>query len=94
MTVLCLVDVGCRCAEDRDIMFMQSECQVVWYLAAHRDNYPVRRFKVYDVHDPLEGQFIKIEPVAFVIVRRDGLRVIIDQHSPVALFLYGLETGH
>ena len=47
-----------------------------------------------DVHNPLECQLIEIEPVAHIVVSGDGLRVIVDEHSPVALPADGLNAVH
>jgi len=44
----------------------------------------MRSFQFNDVHHTFEGKLIEIEPVAHVIVRGNGLWVIIDKHSPVA----------
>ena len=94
MPVLGLVDVsGCR-TKDRDLVFMEPQGKVVGDLSSHRNHHSVRRLKFKYIHYPLKGELVEIEPVTFVIIRRDSFRVVIDQHSPVTLFLDRLETCH
>ena len=94
VTVLGLIDVLGGCTENRNVVLVKLEGEIVRDLAAHGDNDSVRGLKVDDVHHPLEGELVEIEPVAHVVVGGDRLRVVVDQHSPVALLLDGLETGH
>ena len=47
-----------------------------------------------DVHNPLEGKLVEIEPVAHVVVSGYGLRIVVDEHSPVALLADGLNAVH
>ena len=94
MAVLGLVDVLGGGAEYRNVVLVKLEGEIVRDLAAHGDNDSVRSLKVDDVHHPLEGELVEIEPVAHIVVCGDGLRVVVDQHSPVALLLDCLEAGH
>ena len=94
VAVLGLVDVLGGGAENRNVVLVKLEGEIVRNLAAHGDNDTVRSLKVDDVHHPLEGKLIEIEPVAHIVVCGDGLRVVVDQHSPVALLLDCLEAGH
>ena len=94
MAVFGLVDVECARSKDRNIVVVELEGQIVRNLTAHRDDNSVRILELDDVHHSLEGQFVEIEPVAHVIVGGHGLRVVVDEHSPVALFLDRLQAGY
>ena len=77
-TILCVVDVLCLGAKDGHMLLIEAHGEVVGYLSAGGDDDAIGLFQFDDVHNALEGEFVKVEPVAHVIVGGDGLGVVVD----------------
>ena len=91
VTVLRPVDVARRSAEDGDMMHIQTDSQVVRNLASHRHYIAVRSLEVTDVEHTFQRQFLEIQPVADIIVRRYGFRVVVYHHPSPASLADGLQ---
>ncbi len=88
--VLGTVDADGRRAEDRHALPVELHGEVVRYLSARGDNDAAGRLKVDDVEHPLKRQLVEVEAVAHVVVRRDGLRVVVYHDALVAELARGL----
>mmetsp|Transcript_90928 Transcript_90928/g.257440 ORF Transcript_90928/g.257440 Transcript_90928/m.257440 type:complete len:207 (-) Transcript_90928:451-1071(-) len=82
--VLGHVDRPCRCAQQGDAMLCQLRGQIVRRLAAHRDDDSSGSLEPANLQYSLQGQLLKVKPIALVIVRGDCLRVAVDDHGAVA----------
>ena len=76
------------------LLLMQAHGQVVGNLSSHGYNHSFGHLEVMYVHNPLEGEFIEIEPVAHIIVCGDGFRIVIDHDGAVTLIVYCLQGIH
>mmetsp|Transcript_12334 Transcript_12334/g.25097 ORF Transcript_12334/g.25097 Transcript_12334/m.25097 type:complete len:618 (+) Transcript_12334:774-2627(+) len=84
VAVLGRVDhVGVR-AEDVDVGRVEVEGQVVRDLAADAHHDAVGALEVVDVEHALLGELLEVELVALVVVRGDGLGVVVDHHGALA----------
>ena len=63
---------------------VKAHGNVVGQLASDAENDPLWVLHPIDVHDGLEGDFVKVEPVAHVVVRGDGLGVVVDHDRLLA----------
>ena len=84
VAVLGGVDHLGRSACDLDVALLHREGEGVRDLAAHRDHCLRAALGLVDVEHALERELLEVEPVALVIVRRDGLGVIVDHHGLLA----------
>ena len=82
------------CAEDGHILRIETHGKVVRYLAARRNDYAMRILQFEDVHDTLEGEFVKIEAVAHIVVRGYSFGVVINHHAAVALLADSVQRLH
>ena len=94
VAVLRPVDILCGRSEYRHVVPVESQSQVVRYLAAYGDNDTVRIFHFEYIHHPLESELVEVETVAHVVVGGYGLRVVVDEHSAIAALLHLLEAGY
>ena len=94
VAVFGIVDALGRGAEDADLLRVETQGQVVRYLTAGRDDDAVRVLQVEDVHDALEGELVEVEAVAHVVVGGDGLGIIVNHHTAVALLADGVQGLH
>ena len=94
VAVFGIVDALGRGAEDTDLLRVETQGQVVRYLTAGRDDDAVRVLQVEDVHDTLEGELVEVEAVAHVVVGGDGLGIIVNHHTAVALLADGVQGLH
>ena len=76
------------------MLLIESHGEVVGYLASSGDNHAMGALEFDNVHDALEGEFIKIEAVAHVVVGGDGLGIVVDHHRAVAQFANGVQSLH
>ena len=74
-------------SKDPHPLRIQLQGQVVGNLATGRDNHAQRAFQLADIQHPLQGQFIKEEAVAHVVIRAHGLGIVVDHNGPVAHLL-------
>ena len=76
------------CAENWNAFRFERICQFEWCLAAELDDDPVQRailkLNAQDFHDVLKCQWLEIETVRCVIIRRNRFRVTIDHDRLVA----------
>ena len=72
------VDVVGVGSQDVDATALQRQGQVVGDLAADADHHAVWFLDGADLQDGLEAEFVEVEPVAAVVVGRNGLRVVVD----------------
>mmetsp|Transcript_7284 Transcript_7284/g.23990 ORF Transcript_7284/g.23990 Transcript_7284/m.23990 type:complete len:641 (-) Transcript_7284:2227-4149(-) len=82
--VLRLVDVGRLGAEDVCARRLERQREVVWRLAADRDDDAEGGLVLVDVHHALGRDLLKVELVALVVVGRDRLGVEVDHDGAVA----------
>ncbi len=75
--VLGIVDALCTCTENVHILRIEAHREVVRDLSSSRNDDTMRSLFLYDIHDPLKRQLVKIQAVANVIVRRNRLRIVI-----------------
>ena len=75
MAVFGVVDALGGGAEDIDPFGVKAHGQIVGDLSPYAQYRAVGLFKVENVHHALEGQFVEVESVAHVVVRRDCLGV-------------------
>ena len=54
----------------------------------------MRILQLQNIHYPLKGQLIEIESIAHIVIRRDGLRVIIDHDGAIALLANRIQRLH
>ena len=80
--------------EDVHAASVQTQSQVVRYLAAHGHYHSVRLFEFVDIHHPFICELVEIQTVAHIIVRRDRFRVVVYHHASVAFVPDGLEGIH
>ena len=94
MPVLGPVDVGGGSTQDVHTTLSKFDGEIVGNLAADGHDHSLGSLESYDVHDPLERQFVEIESVAHVIVRGYGLGVVVDHDAPPALLADLLHAGN
>ena len=92
VAVFSAVDRQRRRAEHRNILAVQPDREVVRDLSAGRDDHAFRHLQVEYVQHPFERQFVEIEPVAHIVVGRNGLGVIVD-HDRLVTQLAGRLHG-
>ena len=80
VAVFGVVDVFGRSAEDRDVLILQPQGQVVRDLSAGRDDHAFGRFEVGDVEHPFERQLVEVEAVAGIVVGRNGFGIVVDHY--------------
>ena len=85
VAVLGIVDHLGRRAEHLDALAVQRQRNVVWHLAAHRDNHARALFHLVNVQHSLERDVFKVQAVRLVIVRRHRLGVVVDHDRLEAL---------
>ena len=79
---------------NRYISVVQRERESVWNLTSNTDTYSVgRTFQVVDVQNSLEGELIKIEAFSLVVVRRDGLGVVVDHARVLSKLAHRSQSG-
>ena len=71
-------------AEDGNFLRIKGHGQVIGYLASGRENHPPGRFQFNNIHNPFKSQLVKIEPVAHVVIGRNGFRIVIDHYRTPA----------
>ena len=81
-------------AEDRHVLRVEFEREVVRNLPACGDNHAVGVLQLEDIHHALEGQLVEIKAVAHVVVGGDGLGVVVNHHGAVSVLANGLERLH
>ena len=89
-TVLGTVDADGRRAEDGHALAVELHGEVVRYLSARGDYHASGRLEVDDVEHSFKRQLVEVEAVAHVVVRRDGLRVVVYHDALVAELAGGL----
>ena len=94
MPVLRPVDVRGGGTEYVHAALGELDGKVIRYLPSHGDDHSLRGLEPDDVHDPFERQFVEIQPVAHVVVRGDGLGIVIDHYTPPALPADLLHAGY
>ena len=72
-------------------MLVQFHRQVIRNLTSGRNNHTMRVLQFDDIHDALKSQFIEIEPVTYIVVGRNGLRVIIDHYRAETIIADGIQ---
>ena len=68
---------------------VQLEGQVVGGLPAHGHDNAEGLLSLVDLADRLEGQLLEVQAVALVVVRADGLGVVVDENRLVAELAQG-----
>ena len=81
-------------SKDRHILRVKAQGKVIWNLAACRHDYAMRIFQFENVHDTLEGEFVEIETVAHVIIRRYGLGVVVNHDAAITFLADGVQRLH
>ena len=85
VAVLCIIDVLSLRPEDGDALRVELESEVIGDLSARREDDTAWRLQIKDVKYALEGQLIEVQTVGDIVVRADGLGIIVDHHRAVAL---------
>ena len=85
VAVLCIIDVFGLRPEDGDALRVELESEVIGDLSARREDDTAWRLQIKDVKYALEGQLIEVQTVGDIVVRADGLGIIVDHHRAVAL---------
>ena len=93
-TVLCIVDILGRSAQNRHIFSVKPHRKVVRNLSTRRDYHTMRILQFDDIEHALKREFIEIEPIAHIIVRGHCLRIIIDHDRTVTLLANRVERLH
>mmetsp|Transcript_66389 Transcript_66389/g.192377 ORF Transcript_66389/g.192377 Transcript_66389/m.192377 type:complete len:487 (+) Transcript_66389:3-1463(+) len=73
-----------RRAEDVDAMLVELRREVVWRLPADGDDDARGILEVADLEHRLQRQLFEVQAVALVVIRRNRLRVAVDDHGTVA----------
>jgi hypothetical protein len=81
MPVFGIVNGNRGSPQNRHIMLIKPHGKVIGYLTTHGKYNTHGFFKFNDIHYPFKGEFIEIQPVAGIIIRTDGFRVIIDHNE-------------
>ena len=79
--VLCAVDVLGARAEQTHVLSIERHCNVVWQLAAHREDNALGLLEIVNVHDRLEGNVLEVETVGHVVVGAHSLGVAVHHDS-------------
>ena len=87
--VLCHVDGLGAGAQDRDTVAVQELGELDGRLAAEGHHHTHGLLHLDDVHDILGEQGLEVQTVGGVIVRGDGLGVVVDDDYFIAQFLQG-----
>ena len=90
-TVLCAIDILSGSSQNGHMLLIEIDCQVVGYLAARRDDDTMGLFHIDDVQYALEGEFVEIQTVTHIVIRRYGLRIVVDHHRAPPLFADGIQ---
>ena len=85
VAVFGIVNAFGRSAENGDTFAVETHGKVVGDLSTCGNNHAMRVLQFDDVHHTLEGEFVKVEAVAHVVVGGDCLRVVVDHHRTVAI---------
>ena len=94
LAVFGIVNVACGSAEQVYLGGIETKGEVIGNLTAGGDNHAMGRLKVKDVHDALKGEFVKVEAVADVIVRRNRFGIIVNHDGTVAFLANCVESLH
>ena len=93
LPVLRQVDARCAGAQNGHARAVQEFCQADGGLAAEGHHHPHGFLRRDDVHHVLRGEGLEIEPFGGVVVRGNGLRIVIDDDRLVAQFLQGMDAA-
>ena len=91
ISVLSIVNILGLRTQDRYTLCIQLHSQIVRNLSTCTYHYTFGTFQVQDIHHTFEGQFIKIQPVAHVIVCGYRLRIIVDHHTSISFLANGVK---
>ena len=78
--VLRRIDHLWRRTVDLDVLTVKRQCDVIWGLTTHGKNNTSRVLCVVDIQDGLQADILEVEPVGLIIVRTDGLGVVVHHH--------------
>ena len=87
LPVLCHVDGLGAGTQDRDTVAVQELGELDGRLAAEGHHHAHRLFHLDDVHDILGEQGLKVQAIGGIVVRGDGLGVVVDDDYFVAQLL-------
>ena len=94
LAIFGVVDVFSLRAEQRHALFVKTHRQVVRNLPAGAHHHAVGGFQIEDVQHAFVGEFVEIQAVAHVVVRRNRLGVVVDHHRTIPLFANRVECLH
>ena len=78
MPIFGRIDTLWRGTENTDANLLQSKREIIGLLSTHRDNNTGRLLFTVDLENRFECQFLKVKPVAFIVVGTNSLRIAID----------------
>eukprot|EP00760_Papus_ankaliazontas_P002036 PhM_4_TR10802/c0_g2_i1/m.9393 len=92
--VLCDVDIVRAGAKNGRAGLLQRHCKVLGDLATEADDNALDALLVHDVEDALERDLVEVEAVAFIIVGRNSLRVVVQNGDALATGTEGAGSEH
>ena len=81
LAILSVVNAFGTCTENIDILCIQAQCQIIRNLSTGRYNDAMWIFEFQNIHYAFESQFIEIEAVAHIVIRRYGFRIIVNHNA-------------
>ena len=92
MPVFGIINGNGRSSQNIYLLLIKPHGQVIGYLSSHRKNNPMWIFQFNDIHYPFKGEFIKIQPVADIIIRTYGFGIVIDHNRPITFLVDGIQV--